>query len=103
PPEKQLGFSSVNRSATRLATEIVMDDQDDDPVGSVSLRLVLGHLQILTERRAAHAETVDLDGLAALAEDRGEPLAEAAVIGHLQCLDITVADDRDAADAWSSR
>ena len=37
--------------------------------------------------------------LAAVAKGGGEPFAEAAIIGHLQRLDIAVADDRDAHDA----
>src|SRR5439155_11843381 len=83
--------------------EIVVDDQHDDPVGPVTRDLVLDHLQILAERRAADAETVNLDSIAAVAEGGGEPLAEAAVIGHLQRLDIAVANDRDPADAGPPR
>src|SRR5439155_20523113 len=81
--------------------EIVVDNQNDDPVGSVTHHLELDHLEILAEGGAADAETIDLDSLTAVTEGGGEPFAKAVVIGALQRLDITVADDRDAGDARS--
>src|SRR5262245_66599218 len=65
--------------------------------------LALSHVDVLAQRGAADAEAKSLDRAAVARQLGRRAFGKAPVVGDLQCLDIAVADQGDAAHARRAR